>query len=74
MRRLSEQEGGGALSTLLDTIYRPGALFRERHRIAHMLCALPAKSSAGTITLQQSRDLCFAWLMLGEFERAITIA
>jgi DNA-binding transcriptional MerR regulator len=63
-----------ATITLLDNIYRPSHLFRERHRIQQQIAELAARPASGEAASQSGHDLCFACLLFGEYEQAISSA
>ncbi|MFT6276168.1 MAG: tetratricopeptide (TPR) repeat protein [Halioglobus sp.] len=63
-----------AISTLLDAIYQPSAIFRERHNIDQILSNVSLELSNGPPDIEQTHVLCFACMLLGDYERAITIA
>ncbi|GAB5453540.1 MAG: hypothetical protein Hals2KO_38680 [Halioglobus sp.] len=63
-----------ATYTLLDSIYRPSHLFRERHRIPEQIAALAHAMSAEDASSATGHDLCFACLLFGEYEQAIHTA
>ncbi|MEZ5573094.1 MAG: MerR family transcriptional regulator [Halioglobus sp.] len=63
-----------AISTLLDTIYRPSSLFRKYHGVDGMLSRLWDQLLASPVRPQDTHDLCFACLLLGEYGLVISIA
>lgn len=63
-----------AISTLLDAIYQPSTIFRERHNVDQMLLNLNSELGNGPADLEQTHILCFACMLLGDYERAITVA
>jgi len=63
-----------AISTLLDTVYRPSAIFRQRHGLDQMLSNLTAELDTSPPLLEHAHALCFACLLLGEYEQTIAIA
>lgn len=63
-----------AISTLLDAIYKPSAVFRQRYSIDTVLAELSIETAAPDRPLQQSHDLCLACLYLNEFAKTIDIA
>jgi DNA-binding transcriptional MerR regulator len=63
-----------AISTLLDTIYQPSAIFRQRHGLDQMLANLTTELDTSPPLLEHAHALCFSSLLLGEYEQTITIA
>jgi len=63
-----------ATYTLLDNIYKPSHLFRERHRVSEQLAALARTLEPGDASAQAGHDLSFACLLFGEYELAIDTA
>lgn len=63
-----------AISTLLDTIYQPSTIFRQRHDLDQILSNLTAELDTTTPPLGHTHALCFACLLLGEHEETIALA
>jgi tetratricopeptide (TPR) repeat protein len=63
-----------ALSTLLDAIYQPSAIFRKRHGVDQILAKLSPDLNTDPAELEHTHVLCFACMLLGDYERAINIA
>ncbi len=63
-----------AISTLLDTIYIPSALFRERHGVEGTLHSIRGREEALAAAGDHSHGLCIALLLLAEYGEAIAIA
>jgi DNA-binding transcriptional MerR regulator len=63
-----------AISTLLDTVYQPSTIFRQRHGLDQLLSSLTTELDTSPPLLEHAHALCFACLLLGEYEQTITIA
>ena len=63
-----------ALSTLLDTIYQPSDLFRERHQVARTLGALAADMLQDKAPALLRHELAFACMLLREYDLASELA
>jgi DNA-binding transcriptional MerR regulator len=62
-----------AISTLVDTIYVPSVLFRQRHGLDQILSNITEELDSHPPLPEQAHALCFACLLLGEYEKAIAI-
>lgn len=62
-----------AISTLIDTIYRPSILFRQCHGLDQLLSNLTAQLDTRATLPEHAYALCFAGLLLGEYEHTITV-
>lgn len=63
-----------AISTLLDTTYKPSDVFRQRYNIDAEIAQLDAGFDAARIPLQHAHELCLGCLYLNELARTINIA
>lgn len=63
-----------AISSLLDTIYRPSELFLERHQAEATLARLLKAPQDDPSVLARALDLCLAALSLGAYEETIGLA
>lgn len=62
-----------AISTLLDNIYQPSTLFRQRHGLDQILSNLTAEMDRGPTLPEHAHALCFACLLLGQYEKSVAI-
>lgn len=63
-----------AISTLLDTIYRPSDLFRARYGVDEALASLAEAAQSGPLSPESSHELASACILLGDYELAIAVA
>ena len=62
-----------AISTLLDTVYQPSTLFRQRHGVDQILSNLIAELDTSPPLLEHAHGLSFACMLLGEYEQTVII-
>lgn len=63
-----------AISTLLDLIYRPSRVFRQRYRTDYVLGRLRAAFETNPGASQKAHDLCLATLLLAEYDQTVAAA
>ncbi|MDZ7784731.1 MAG: MerR family transcriptional regulator [Halioglobus sp.] len=63
-----------AISTLLDLIYRPSRVFRQRYRTDDILARLRTAFEANPGAPRKAHDLCLATLLLAEHSQTIATA